>query len=220
MKQFVAFLFLIKFTLFCIAQPEKCSSVYVLQNVKTIDSIQAHFPNITGIPEKYKIPLFLALSYFPELSKCDITFKTKRIHTTVNVRPSIGTLFLKSKNNRKYIVRINNSTEDSIITLDEVPLDAIIGLFSHEFSHIADYKAKNKWSIIKRANSYLYKCKKEKYEKEIDLSVIQRGLGYFLYQWSYFVLYKSDASYAYKQFKRDIYLEPEEIDSLRKQSKF
>ena len=43
---------------------------------------------------------------------------------------------------------------------------------------------------------------------------IKRGLGWQLYNWSFYVLYESDAKLEYKEFKKTIYLEPEEISEI------
>lgn len=163
------------------------------------------------MPEKYMLQILIALSYFPELKETHITFKEAKISTTLNARPKITSVLFNKRKNRKYIVRINNSSKDSIVTIDEVPFNATIGLFGHEFSHFADYMNRGTIGIIKRAYSYTKASLKERFEKEIDLHTINRGLGWQLYDWAYYVLYSSDASEKYKKFKERIYLEPAEI---------
>jgi hypothetical protein len=167
-----------------------------------------------GLPEKYKEPFNIAIAYFPELSNARIKIKLTRINTTLNVRPTLGSIIFNSRNNRKYVIRINSSLRDSIITIEEVPFDALIGLFGHELSHISDYRTRNFWRILGRGLAYLSKRKKEIFEKEIDCLAIHHGLGCPLYQWSFYVLSLSDASSKYKLFKRRIYLEPDEIKRL------
>lgn len=179
--------------------------------VAAADSLNVKYSLVTGIPDPYKNPFYLALSYFPELDHSRIRVKSKKIRTTLNVRPALGSVLFNTKSNRKYIIRINNAIKDSIVTLDEVPFDALVGLFGHELTHIADYKNKNIWRILGRAFAYLSKHKKEKFEKEMDYLAIDHGLGCSLYQWSFFVLNFSDASAKYKEFKREIYLKPNEI---------
>ena len=109
---------------------------------------------------------------------------------------------------------------DSLINLNNVPFNAKIGLFGHEFSHFIDYSNRNVFSIIKCLLFYSNQKQQEIYEKQIDTSTIYRNLGWQLYDWSYFVLNESDAKRKYKEFKKDIYLEPEEIlDLIKKTSK-
>ena len=38
------------------------------------------------------------------------------------------------------IIRINSMDKDSLINLKDVPFNASIGLFGHEFNHIIDYR--------------------------------------------------------------------------------
>jgi len=58
------------------------------------------------------------------------------------------------------------------------------------------------------------KKSKRKFEYEIDSLTIVHGAGWQLYEWSYFVLNLSKASEDYKNFKREIYMKPEEIETL------
>ncbi len=166
------------------------------------------------IPADYEYSIKQALSYFPELRETQITFKKTKISTTLNARPTLGSLLFKSKNNRKYVVRINITDKDSMVTVNEVPFEAQIGLFGHEFCHFVDYQERNLFQVIGRLFAYTSARKKEAFEKEIDTKTIDRGLGWELYDWSSFVQHNSDASVQYKNFKRKIYLEPDEIKEL------
>jgi hypothetical protein len=123
-------------------------------------------------------------------------------------------LIFRKKSKRKYVVRINNSAKDSIVILDSVPFNASIGLFGHEFNHFVDYSTRNIFGVIGRLIAYSSKKSKEKFEKEIDVMTINRGLGWQLYDWASFVLNESNATEEYKDFKRLIYLEPDEIKAL------
>lgn len=168
------------------------------------------------IPEEYKYSIKRALTYFPELEGKHIEFRFTKISTTLNARPTIGSLLFQPKLHRKYIVRINTTMKDSMVTLNEVPFNAQIGLFGHELCHFVDYQERNLFQVINRLFSYTSKRKKALFEKEIDTKTIERGLGWELYDWSSFVLNDSDASIAYKAFKRRTYLTPEEIEVLIK----
>jgi len=181
-------------------------STYYSQFAKNLEKM---FGRNKLIPEKYKLSILIALSFYPELADTKIIFKESSISTTLNARPkTISLLFGKQ---REYIVRINSSREDSIVTIDEVPFNARIGLIGHEFAHFIDYQDKSLWGIADRLLDYTSKKKKAAYEKEIDLITIKRGLGWQLYHWSYFIQNDSDASAEYKQFKEYTYLSPKEI---------
>jgi len=112
--------------------------------------------------------------------------------------------------NKKYIIRINSKLTHPIL-LRNVPFNASIGLLGHEFAHILDYRRKNFFGIFKRGIDYTSKRRKADFEKEVDIITIEKGLGWQLYDWSYFVLNQSMASEKYKAFKRLTYLTPEEI---------
>lgn len=179
-----------------------------------LDSLKAEYSINKTILTKYELATYIALSYFPELKDAKIVFKSAKIKTTLNARPSIGSLLFRSKKNRKYVIRINNQIKDSLIDFRLIPFNAIIGLLGHEFSHIKDYSKKNIFQIIGRLLSYSSKKSKAKFEKEIDQLTIETGLGWQLYDWSKFVLEESNANMKYKKFKKEIYLTPAEISNF------
>ena len=53
--------------------------------------------------------------------------------------------------------------------------------------------------------------KRSLYEKYIDQLTIEHGLGKELLAWSEYVLFQSNATEEYKQFKKAHYLSPHEI---------
>lgn len=193
---------------FCYCQTRQIDSLIILQNNDTLKH-KYHF--INRIPKQFETTIFGALQYFPELENTKIIFKNSHIKTTLNVRPTLGSLFLKQRNRRIYIIRINNRIGDSIVTLRDIPFNAQLGLLGHEFCHIVDYSNKRFLGIAKIFLSYTKNKNKEIYEKRIDLETIKRGLGWQLYDWAYFIMYQSKAKKKYKIFKMKFYLEPEEI---------
>jgi hypothetical protein len=186
----------------------------VISDLTTIDSLRNIYSSKKEIPSIYETPVYLAISYFPELESSKIVFRKARIRTTLNARPAITSIFFRKKSKRKYIIRINTTMKDSVILLDSIPLNAMIGLFGHEFSHLIDYNTKNIFGVFSRLIAYSSDKSKEKFEKEIDLITIKRGLGWQLYDWSYYVLNKSSGTEKYKNYKRQIYLEPKEIKEI------
>ena len=140
-----------------------------------------------------------------------ISFKEAKISTTLNTRPTVGSLLFRKKTNRHYIIRINTKNLDSLVLFNSVPFNAKIGLIGHELSHIVDYSNKGLRKVIGRLTDYGSKKNKELFEKEIDLMTIKKGLGWQLYDWSFYVLNHSIATKDYKDFKEQIYLEPKEI---------
>ncbi|MBU2019737.1 MAG: hypothetical protein KJ941_08835 [Bacteroidetes bacterium] len=140
-----------------------------------------------------------------------IVCKSAKIKTTLNARPTIISLFFKSQYKRKYVIRINANINDSVILFRNIPQFAQIGLFGHELSHIVDYQNRNFFKVISRLLNYSNTKNKEKFEKEVDFLTIKHGLGLNLFAWSYYVQYYSIAEEEYKRFKRQIYLEPQEV---------
>lgn len=102
---------------------------------------------------------------------------------------------------------------DSTIQFNTIPFNAKVGLVGHELAHISDYNKRNFFGIIARLFDYSSKKSKAKFEKEIDISTIKHGLGWQLYDWSYYVLNQSNSSNKYKVFKEATYLTPSQIKS-------
>ncbi len=187
--------------------------------ISRIDSLNQVFSQNKLFTSELKTEILFSLSYFPELRSTKIIFKEQKIKTTLNTRPTLGSLLFRSKNNRIYVIRINNNVESSDITIDELSTQEKIGILGHEFCHIIDYQSRNFFQIMGRLFSYSTKKSKERFVKEIDMMCINRGLGWYLYCWSNFAVNESDASEKYKEFKREIYLEPEEIISIIEKNK-
>ncbi len=179
-----------------------------------LDSFKLKFSKNKTVIKEYELATYIALSYYPELSATRISFKKAKIKTTLNARPSLGSLLFRSRKDRNYVIRINNTVKDSIIDFKNIPFNAKVGLLGHEFGHISDYKDKTIFQVMKRLFAYSSKKSKAKFEKEIDLITIKKGLGWQLHAWANYVLNESNASTKYKVFKKEIYLTPEQIKSL------
>jgi hypothetical protein len=181
-----------------------------LENIHKLDSLKTKLNHNKFIPNDLELACFLTLSQYPELCSTKIIFKKAKIKTTLNTRPTIISALFCKKNNRKYVIRINNSSKAEIL-INQVCFNGKIGLLGHEFAHILDYSKVGFFGVVKRATSYLTNKTKKKYENRIDLLTIKKGFGWQLYDWSDFVLNKSNATDKYKAFKRKIYLSPEQI---------
>ena len=172
---------------------------------------------LVDCPNDLQLPIHIALSYFPDLTCKKIVFKSAKIATTMNARPTIGSLLFSKKENRVYVVRLNNQKRDSVISIQTIPFNGKIGIFGHEFCHFADYQTKSIGGVMSRGFAYLSAKKKAKFEKQIDRNTINRGLGWQLYDFENYVFEDSNATSAYKKFKQEIYLEPSEIIELIKE---
>lgn len=182
------------------------STVYL----NALDSMEMNYSNKRVLAESALVT-FIALAYYPELNEARIEFRRAKIKTTLNARPTAGSLLFRSKLKRKYVIRINSQIEDSIISFDAIPFNAKVGVLGHEFAHILDYQQRNFFQVLGRMFAYTGKKSKAKFEHEIDGMTIDRGFGWQLFDWSTFVLEQSNATSKYKAFKREIYFTPAEI---------
>lgn len=178
---------------------------------KLSDSMRRVILKNKKIPDSVIEPFSQALTYFPELYNTSIEVKFKRIGTTMNARPTVGSLIFRRKKNYRFIVRINNTEKDSVIHYNDIPDSAKVGVFGHEFCHFIDYLDTRPFHILGRGAAYLSRKKKAQFERAIDLATIKRGLGRELYVWSVFLHQDSNASVSYKKFKEYTYMTPEEI---------
>lgn len=174
-----------------------------------IDSLELNFGQNKEIIPPYRLSILKTLSYFPELKFTRIKFKKANLKTSLTTRPTFFSLLFRSKENRTYVVRIDES-EDKI-RIKDAPFNAKIGVFGHEFSHIVDYSQRTIWGVFGRGFAYLSNKKKANFEKHIDRLTIEHHLSTQLYDWAVFVLNSPNGTEEYKLFKREIYLEPEEI---------
>jgi len=161
--------------------------------------------------QKYKLQSLIALSKYPELKNISITFKYHKLKTSLACRPKINFLF-KKRTKRKYNIFINKKSKKlEGILLKDVPFNAQVGVIAHEIAHIVDYLNKKNSKVIVTGINYLSIKKREKLEKTIDSIAIYHGFGWQVYDWINFILNKSDVSKEYKDYKRQVYLEPKEI---------
>lgn len=161
------------------------------------------------VPKSLEESAHIAIQYYPELKNINIEIVFANTKTTMETRPVVVSLFAKQ---RKYKIFVDTLVENNYgLLASEVPLNAQIGLFGHEFAHIIDYENKSNFEIIKIGKTYLTKGDIKSYETYIDKLTIQRGLGLYLKAWAEYVLNQSSASEEYKNYKKKNYLTPEEI---------
>ncbi len=195
-----------------IAQIAQVRCIESDEAILKLDSLKVAFPLVENAPEEYELAIYSALEYYPELKDNKIRFKQKKIKTTLNARPTMASLLYKKRSKRVYVVRINNSYKrPEVITLDKVTFNAQIGVLGHEYNHFLDYSKRGIFQMINRAFDYVTDHRKAKFEHEIDTETIQRGLGWQCYDWSCYVHYESAATEEYLEFKRKIYLGPDDI---------
>lgn len=171
------------------------------------------FKNVSGVPDFYAEPIYLALWHFQELKEVNIAFVFKHISTTMQARPTSGSIF-KSVGKRKYQIFINNKNDFEGIVFGEIPFNAQVGIVSHELCHILDYEHKNSFQLIGTGLRFISKKGRIKFERFIDELTVYKGMGWQLRDWAHFAIYDSDATADYKAFKKKNYLKPDEVESL------
>ena len=195
------------------------------EQIKELDSsgysnnlmaISLKFGGNKTIPSGIELATLTALSYFPELKNTTIRFKKANIKTSLNAQPTIISLLFRRKSKRKYIIRYADNDDSTKVLFKNASFNAQVGVLAHELNHVTDFSSKNLFGVIGRGFSYASKTKKAQFEKHIDQMTIELGLGWQLYAWAVFILDGDTATEEYKEFKREIYLEPEEIKSALK----
>ena len=205
---FIIYIFSIT-SVFC--QESKVRTIDSLSYVDKLDTLNIIYGKNKIIPGDIKLCFLIALSYYPELSKSKVIFKSTKIKTTLNTRPTLLSVVFNRKSNRKYIIRINNSIGQNNLVLNQADFNSKIGVLGHELGHICDYGQVNLWGLIKIALDYSFSESKKNVENRIEILTIEKGLGWQLYYWSDFVLNKSNATERYKLYKIKFYLTPEQI---------
>jgi hypothetical protein len=176
-----------------------------------LDSIKSKFPNVDVKIPAAELPFYTALSYFPELSKVDITVRFGHTKTSMLCRPTESSFFSVG---RRYIIVIKRDTSDPIYPL-HASFEAIIGWFGHELAHIIRYERQRKMTILADGFRFLTRTKfRSQYEKETDKIVIEKGLGAELYEASRYIFDNPKIPERYMAFKRKIYHTLDDIRTL------
>ncbi|MDP4267403.1 MAG: hypothetical protein Q8880_08210 [Bacteroidota bacterium] len=164
-----------------------------------------------NLPKEVELPLYIASTQFPELSGTKIEVKYANIKTTMACRPKSSSIF-HSRNNRTYLLLLNNNKGKQKVTLfEELPIEEQIGILSHELSHICDYQNKSMLHIVFNGIGYFFHSYRRKFEHKVDMIAIGHGFGWQLYYLRDYLLNRSDIQPAYKNYIRNIYMIPETI---------
>ncbi len=154
--------------------------------------------------------------HYPELCERKIRFQYGSAKTSMAARPIVWSIFRK-RDHRKYKIIINKSRQsDQARLIYAAPFDACVGVMGHEMAHILDYSAKSGWQIMWTGIRYLGKNYRRKIERQTDSVAVVRGFGPQLYRYAYYVLHEAEIDDAYRNYKADIYMKPEEINELIK----
>ena len=196
------------------SQVEQVRYLDSLEFVGKLDSMRTTCAYNKTIASHYELPILAALSYFPELDSTRIIFKEANIKTSLNARPTVGSMLFRNRSKRTYVIRIKPNTKDSVAVIENMEFNAIVGGMGHELNHVVDYSNRSFFGILGRLFQYGSKRGKRKFEAEIDCMTVQKGLGWQVYDWEDYIMNQSNATVKYKAYKKSVYYTPEEIISL------
>ena len=183
---------------------------------KLLSKIKEEFFQNKFIPECFELPFYIAISKYPEMKKTKITTFEKSFGLTLQAQPDFDFLFINNKK-RSYHLNINiDHSKAHGVLFTELPFDAQVGIMAHELSHILDYQKMSKLKLLHFSVMYLCIKFRKRLERHTDQVVIERGLGWQLYDWADFAMYRSGSPRRHKYYKHGYYLLPEEIlDEMR-----
>ena len=140
-------------------------------NAAQIDSIERQFGSAIEVLPEYRIPIFTALSYYPDLVGVKITFAYSEESTTMASRPQVMSLFSKQ---RHYRILVNNKLDFDGILLKDVPAEAQVGIIGHEIAHIVEYEKRNWLGILQIGSMLLTKNGSRTLERATDRHTIEQ----------------------------------------------
>ncbi|TQD37758.1 hypothetical protein [Haloflavibacter putidus] len=170
------------------------------------------------IPPEIKQQVETALSYYPELKDTHIIFKFKKKikKSTMQAQPLFSS-FLKSRNNRRYIILISEKfhiegEEFKVIDVDD---DIMIGWIGHELGHVVDYRNRGTVGMFIFGLKYLFSSAHIKeVERAADTFAVEHGMYQYILATKNFILNHTSISPEYKDRIKRLYMSPEEIMEL------
>jgi hypothetical protein len=170
--------------------------------------------------------IMMALSYYPELRDTRIHFKlSKGKSGIISSRPTWGGVFRKSSK-RQYVVLIGDTAKDAnwAIYRHSGP-NGQVGIMGHELAHILFFSGKSSFGLIGLGLDHISDKAIDQFEYNTDSVNVERGLGYQLLDWNYY-LRKSwgvpDAENApdpfVKKSGRERYMSPTSIQRVMSKS--
>lgn len=178
---------------------------------KEIPNLKSIFGVNKFIPDYFELAFYVAISQFPELKDVVIYVNEKSFDLTLQAQPKSNFLFLQ-KENREYVICVNNDKSKAHgVLFNDLTFDAQVGIMAHELSHIIDYLNQGNLDIVLFGIRFLGVKYRKIIEKDTDKEVIRRRLGWQLYEWADFAMYRSLSPRRHKYYKLGYYLSPEDI---------
>lgn len=167
------------------------------------------------IPDSIKDEGAIALSYYPQFDKTQITFKFKRKikKSTMLAQPDFWSLF-GSRKKRKYKILISEKIVISgkEFRTKDIPKDVMIGWLGHELGHVLDYQNRSSLNLIWFGIKYTFSDNYIKEaERAADTHAVNQGMEKYILKTKDFILNNSEIDDLYKARIVKYYLSPEEI---------
>ena len=177
------------------------------------DSLELLFSINKKFNPKIKSAALVALSRYPELKNTKIEFLFKNITATMETRPKIN--FAVFTKHRTYQVFINlNKGKNKALDIDSLSETVKTGWIAHELGHIIDYESRNAFSLLMMAPYYVWLPSfKRNIEQSVDIITIRHSCGYEHCEGVEYLLYKSNATEAYKKRNVTYYLPIEKMNA-------
>lgn len=168
-----------------------------------------------NIPKSIRYEALKALSFYPELSESQIELRFKKNikKSTMQARPTFGSIF-KKRRNRSYVILISETFKisDKEFTTKDIPSNILIGWIGHELGHVMDYQNRSKTNLIWFGLKYLISDRFiVEAERAADTYAVAHGMEKYILATKEFILNHADIAVTYKDRIKKYYLSPEEI---------
>ncbi len=168
-----------------------------------------------NIPKSIRHEALKALSFYPELSESQIELRFKKNikKSTMQARPTFGSIF-KKRHHRRYVILISETFKisDKEFTTKDIPSHILIGWIGHELGHVMDYQNRSKTNLIWFGLKYLISDRFiVEAERAADTYAVAHGMEKYILATKEFILNHADIAVSYKDRIKKYYLSPEEI---------
>ena len=144
---------------------------------KKTNELEEKYGGNKNLAPGFELASLIALSKYPELLPLKIDMVYAKIKTTMQARPTLGSLFRRTEK-RTYKVFINSNEEKlKLCALKNIPFNAQVGALAHEFAHVLHYNSKSSLELISEGFWYLLSNRfRSQFERANDLETIKRAL--------------------------------------------
>jgi hypothetical protein len=149
-----------------------------------MDSLRAAFGKNKNLPVGFEKQALLALSNFPELKDIHISFVLANRKSMLLSRINFFGFF-QARQKRTYSIYIRTHADDKLesILLRSFSFDGQVGALAHELAHTVAFSKKSSGGMLRVLLGHLSSTYMDNQEFSTDRDVVERGLGFPLYQW-------------------------------------